>query len=178
MSSPQHHETDVALRDDSTVHVRPVRAEDGPAVRAFFERLSPKSIGLRFFCGVPDLDRAVRWATEVDQHRYGLIATGTDGRVVAHAGWEREPDHPSAPRSWTKPDPEAGWLGLVRSPTPFGGPVLPEQGSDQPVPMTPPRVALLAAAGDETLEAHITDWGEMLTRFRAAASSSGLAAAP
>ena len=28
-------------------------------------------------------------------------------------------------------------------------------------------IALLAAAGDETLEAHITDWGEMLTRFRA-----------
>ena len=46
------------------------------------------------------------------------------------------------------------------------GPVLPEPGSDRPVPMAPSRVALLAA-GDETLEAHITDWGEMLTRFRA-----------
>jgi hypothetical protein len=33
--------------------------------------------------------------------------------------------------------------------------------------MAPPPVALLAAAGDETLEAHRTDWGEMLTRFRA-----------
>jgi L-amino acid N-acyltransferase YncA len=95
MSSPRHHETDVALRDSSTVHVRPVRAQDAPAVRAFFERLSPRSIALRFFCGFPDLDRAVRWATEVDdQHRYGLVATGADGRVVAHAGWEREPDRP------------------------------------------------------------------------------------
>jgi acetate---CoA ligase (ADP-forming) len=94
MSSPWHHEADVALRDGSTVHVRPVRAEDAPAVRAFFERLSPRSIALRFFCGFPDLDRAVRWATEVDQHRYGLVATGADGRVVAHAGWEREPDRP------------------------------------------------------------------------------------
>jgi acetate---CoA ligase (ADP-forming) len=94
MSSPRHHEADVALRDGSTVHVRPVRAEDAPAVRAFFERLSPRSIALRFFCGFPDLDRAVRWATEVDQHRYGLVATGADGRVVAHAGWEREPDRP------------------------------------------------------------------------------------
>ena len=79
MSSPRHHEADVALRDGSTVHVRPVRAEDAPAVRAFFERLSPRSIALRFFCGFPDLDRAVRWATEVDQHHYG---------------WEREPDRP------------------------------------------------------------------------------------
>jgi hypothetical protein len=96
MSSPRHHDTDGVLRDGLTVHVRPVRAEDAPAVRAFFERLSPESIALRFFCGFPDLDRAVRWATEVDdQHRYGLIATnGADGRVVAHAGWEREPDRP------------------------------------------------------------------------------------
>jgi acetate---CoA ligase (ADP-forming) len=95
MSSPRHHEADVVLRDGSTVHVRPVRAEDAPAVRAFFERLSPESIGLRFFCGFPDLDRAVRWATDVeDQHRYGLVATGADGRVVAHTGWEREPDRP------------------------------------------------------------------------------------
>jgi L-amino acid N-acyltransferase YncA len=95
MSFPRHHESDVVLRDGSTVHVRPVRATDAPAVRAFFEHLSPRSITLRFFCGFPDLDRAVRWATDVDHHRYGLVATGgADGRVVAHAGWEREPDRP------------------------------------------------------------------------------------
>jgi acetate---CoA ligase (ADP-forming) len=96
MSHPQHRQADVVLRDGSTVHVRPVRATDAPAVHAFFEHLSPKSIGLRFFSSFPDLDRAVRWATDVDHpHRYGLIATSSaDGRVVAHAGWEREPDHP------------------------------------------------------------------------------------
>ena len=94
MNAPRHHEADVVLRDGSTVHVRPVRATDAPAVRAFFERLSPRSIALRFFCGFPDLDRAVRWATEADQHHYGLIATGADGRAVAHAGWERDPDRP------------------------------------------------------------------------------------
>ena len=94
MRDPRHRKADVLLRDGSTVHVRPVRVEDAPAVQAFFERLSPESITLRFFCGFPDLDRAVRWATEVDQHRYGLVATGADGRVVAHAGWEREPDRP------------------------------------------------------------------------------------
>jgi L-amino acid N-acyltransferase YncA len=95
MSAPRHHEADVVLRDGSTVHVRPVRAEDAGAVRAFFERLSPRSIALRFFSRFPDLDSAVRWATDVDQHRYGLVATSSaDRRVVAHAGWEREPDHP------------------------------------------------------------------------------------
>ena len=39
MSSPRHHKADVVLRDGSTVHVRPVTAEDAPAVRAFFEDL-------------------------------------------------------------------------------------------------------------------------------------------
>ena len=95
MSAPWHHETDVVLRDGSTVHVRPVRAEDAAALKVFFKGLSPKSIGLRFFSSFPDLDRAVRWATQVDQHRYGLIATSSaDCRVVAHAGWETDPDHP------------------------------------------------------------------------------------
>jgi acetate---CoA ligase (ADP-forming) len=96
MSSPQHDEADVVLRDGSSVHVRPVRAEDAAAVKAFFKGLSPKSIALRFFSSFPDLDSAVRWATEVDdQHRHGLVATSSaDGPVVAHAGWEREPDRP------------------------------------------------------------------------------------
>jgi acetate---CoA ligase (ADP-forming) len=95
MNSPRHHQADVVLRDGSTVHVRPVTATDAPALRAFLEHLSPKSIALRFFSSFPDLDRAVRWATEADQHRYGLIATSlADRQVVAHAGWEREPDRP------------------------------------------------------------------------------------
>jgi acetate---CoA ligase (ADP-forming) len=95
MAYPRHREADVVLRDGSTVHVRPVRADDAPAVHAFFERLSPESISLRFFSGFPDLDSAVRWATEVDyQRRYGLVATGGEGAVLAHAGWERQPDRP------------------------------------------------------------------------------------
>ena len=95
MNSPRHPKADVVLRDGSTVNVRPIQATDAPAVHSFLEHLSPKSIALRFFCAFPDLDRAVRWATEVDQHRYGLIATSSaDGRVVAHAGWERDPDRP------------------------------------------------------------------------------------
>jgi hypothetical protein len=49
MSHPWHRQVDVVLRDGSSVHVRPVRATDAPFVRAFFERLSPKSITLRFF---------------------------------------------------------------------------------------------------------------------------------
>ena len=96
MPYPRHREADVVLRDGSTIHVRPIRADDATAVHAFFEGLSPESIALRFFSGFPNLDSAVRWATEVDyERRYGLVATSGDGgRVVAHAGWERQPDQP------------------------------------------------------------------------------------
>ncbi|HEY2959454.1 MAG TPA: GNAT family N-acetyltransferase [Actinomycetota bacterium] len=110
MAYPRDREADVVLRDGSTVHVRPVRPEDAAAVHAFYQGLSQESLTLRFFSGFPNLDMAVRWATEVDyERRYGLIATSGDvgpegsgepqggapvGRVVAHAGWEREPDRP------------------------------------------------------------------------------------
>jgi GNAT superfamily N-acetyltransferase len=71
------------------------RCTCGRAVRAFFELLSPESTALRFFSGFPNLDSAVAWATQVDyRRRYSLLATGGDGRVLAHAGWERDPDDP------------------------------------------------------------------------------------
>ena len=95
MAYPGEREADVVLRDGSTVCVRPVREEDAAAVRAFYQGLSRASIALRFFSGFPDLDRAVGWATEVDyRRRYGLVAVGGDGAVLAHAGWERQPDRP------------------------------------------------------------------------------------
>jgi acetyl coenzyme A synthetase (ADP forming)-like protein len=93
---PGHREADVVLRDGSTVHVRPARAADAPAVEQMLQGLSDRSRWLRFFSGFPDLEQAVQWATDVDyERRYGLVATtGGDGRVVGHAGWERESDRP------------------------------------------------------------------------------------
>jgi acetate---CoA ligase (ADP-forming) len=93
---PAHREADVALRDGSTVHVRPVRRSDAPAVEQLLKGLSDRSRWLRFFSGFPNLPKAVQWATEVDyEQRYGLVATtGGDGQVVGHAGFQRQPDHP------------------------------------------------------------------------------------
>ncbi|HKP98699.1 MAG TPA: GNAT family N-acetyltransferase [Actinomycetes bacterium] len=93
---PAHRENDVVLRDGSTVHVRPARPDDAPAMEQLLRGLSDRSRWLRFFSGFPNLERAVRWATEVDyEHRYGLVATaGGDGHLVGHAGWEREADRP------------------------------------------------------------------------------------
>jgi acyl-CoA synthetase (NDP forming)/RimJ/RimL family protein N-acetyltransferase len=81
---------DVALRDGSTLHVRPVVAADAPAMRRFFEGLSLESIGLRFF-GVPNFDWATKWAVETDDaERYALVATAGPGHViVAHGAYVR-----------------------------------------------------------------------------------------
>jgi len=87
---PREQETDVVLRDGSTVHVRPVRAADKPALRTFLEALSPESLGFRFF-GAPDLDWVTAWAVDVDYaDRFALIAEiGTPRAVISHAAYLR-----------------------------------------------------------------------------------------
>jgi RimJ/RimL family protein N-acetyltransferase len=93
---PGDRELDVVLRDGSTAQVCPAKPADAPAVRLLLRGLSDRSRWLRFFSACPDLAKAAQWATEVDNdRRYGLIATvDGHGRVVGHAGLEREPDHP------------------------------------------------------------------------------------
>ena len=87
---PSEREADVVLRDGSTVHVRPVRDSDGPAIRAFLDEVSRESIGFRFF-GAPDLERVIAWSLDVDYaDRFGLVAeTGTPSRIVSHAVYLR-----------------------------------------------------------------------------------------
>jgi acetyl coenzyme A synthetase (ADP forming)-like protein len=88
---PAHREADVALRDGSTVHVRPVRPSDQPDLLRFLEGLSTDSVGLRFFAAGVDLRAAAKWAAQVDyRDRLGLLAlTGADHRIVGHAVYER-----------------------------------------------------------------------------------------
>jgi predicted CoA-binding protein/GNAT superfamily N-acetyltransferase len=88
---PRALETDVVLRDGSTLHVRPIRAEDRDGMLAFLEGLSPDSRLFRFFSAGGRLDQAADWATDVDYAgRFGLVATaGKDGRIVAHAAYVR-----------------------------------------------------------------------------------------
>ena len=93
---PGSQESDVVLRDGSTVHVCPAKPADAPAVRLLLKGLSDRSRWLRFFSAFPNLAKAARWATEVDDgRRYGLVATTQrDGRMVGHAGLERGSDRP------------------------------------------------------------------------------------
>ena len=93
---PGSPEVDVVLRDGSIVHVCPAKPADASAVTLLLNRLSDQSRRLRFFSACPDLAKAARWATEVDNdRRYGLVATvDGHGQMVGHAGLERESDRP------------------------------------------------------------------------------------
>jgi acetyl coenzyme A synthetase (ADP forming)-like protein len=87
---PAEQSVDVALRDGSTVHVRPVRPEDEPALTAFLESMSPDSLYMRCF-GAPNIKWLAHWSADVDYaDRYGLVVTGGgDGAVLAHAAYVR-----------------------------------------------------------------------------------------
>ena len=87
---PHDREADVVLRDGSTVHVRPVRAGDQDAIRAFLEGLSDESIGFRFF-GRPNFDWVTNWSVDVDYaDRFALVAEGgSPPTILAHAAYIR-----------------------------------------------------------------------------------------
>jgi acetyl coenzyme A synthetase (ADP forming)-like protein len=83
---------DVALRDGSTVHVRPVADTDVDALRALLDHLSDQSRWLRFFTAGVDLDKMARWAaTRANGQGNGVVAcAGTPERIVGHAGYVHE----------------------------------------------------------------------------------------
>ncbi|MGZ5322014.1 MAG: bifunctional acetate--CoA ligase family protein/GNAT family N-acetyltransferase [Solirubrobacterales bacterium] len=82
-SYPGHREADIALRDGSTVHVRPVRPEDEEALHEFLSGLSEESRVFRFFSGGTDLRESAHLMADVDYRgRYGLVATRDEGRLV------------------------------------------------------------------------------------------------
>ena len=84
--------SDVLLTDGSIVRIRPGSAEDLPAVGRLHERLSSRSLYLRYFsAGLPPgtyLDRLLRPAD--DDHL--TLVTVDRGQVVAVAGYERLAD--------------------------------------------------------------------------------------
>ena len=81
--------TDVMLRDGSTLRARPVRADDGPRLLAFFRGLSETSRRFRFFGLASDewLSNEIGRHVTVDPGRnFGIVATeGPTGTVVGHA---------------------------------------------------------------------------------------------
>ena len=84
---PAELEADVALRDGSIAHIRPIRAEDEPRLLAFLRELSDDDRRMRFFSLGNDLSRTAHDEADVDYvHSLGLLATvGSPERIVGHA---------------------------------------------------------------------------------------------
>ena len=90
LAYPAEAAVDVALRDGSSVRLRPVATADRAPIRAFYETLSSDSIVFRFF-GIANLDWAADWAVDVDYaDRYALVAiAGSAHAVIAHGAYIR-----------------------------------------------------------------------------------------
>jgi GNAT superfamily N-acetyltransferase len=91
---PAGDEQDVALKDGTAVHLRPIRETDEAGLLALYDRLSPESLYFRFFA-VPDKDAGrVAYLTHVDYERRYAVVAETAGAIVGVARWERLADRP------------------------------------------------------------------------------------
>ena len=90
-SYPAHREADIALRDGSTVHVRPIRPDDEPRLLDLLTSLSPDTRTLRFFSAGVNLAERARLDCQVDYvQTFGMVATtGPGARIVGHASYAR-----------------------------------------------------------------------------------------
>jgi acetyl coenzyme A synthetase (ADP forming)-like protein len=97
-------ETDVILRDGSTLRLRPPVAEDADALLAFFSGLSDHSRYLRFH-GFPALGpKLVEPVLEPDWQDRGALLASLDGGIVAVANWVRLRDPRAAEVAFTVDD--------------------------------------------------------------------------
>jgi len=91
---PAHRETDIVLRDGSTVHIRPARPEDQDLLEDYFMDLSDESRRLRFGGASVELREQASRAVTIDyvDHLTLLAFAGVEKpRVVGGAQYIREP---------------------------------------------------------------------------------------
>ena len=105
-SYPPELECDVLLSDGRTARLRAIRPDDGPALRAFGERLSSETVYFRFLAPRRWIsDEEITHFVTVDyQDRLALVAV-VDGELVAVARYDRYPkpagDAPAAAAAGT-----------------------------------------------------------------------------
>lgn len=89
----------VTLRSGREVLIRPITGDDGPGLRAAYERLSMESKYRRFLAPKPHLSSAeTRYLVHIDGHDHvALVATSADDptRILAVARFVRLDEDPS-----------------------------------------------------------------------------------
>ncbi len=88
LAYPSAEAADVVMQDGTSIHFRPVRAEDLERLRRFLEGVSSDSMIHRFF-GVASIEWVARWAVDVDyRDRYAIVAElGAEREIVAHGAY-------------------------------------------------------------------------------------------
>lgn len=87
-------ESDIALRDGTTVQLRPSRQDDAPRALRFLQGLSAESLYNRFLMR-PHLDLAsARTCVDVDQARQVVLVAERAGEMVGLAGYYSDPERP------------------------------------------------------------------------------------
>ena len=91
MNYPAHYESDILLRDGSSLHFRPIKQDDVSALIELHKRLSPRSVYFRFFSPLPELseERARALATVDYDNTFALVGE-LGGRLVGVARYYRD----------------------------------------------------------------------------------------
>ena len=88
---PARYESDILLRDGSTLHFRPIKPDDVTALLEFHKRLSPRSVYFRFFSPLPELgEERARALANVDYEDKFTIVGEVAGRLVGVASYYRD----------------------------------------------------------------------------------------
>src|SRR4030095_3540050 len=92
---PAKYESDILLRDGSSLHLRPIKPDDVEALLEFHKRLSPRSVYFRFFSPLPELgkERATELA-KVDYHNTFALVGELGARLVGVARYYRDEKAP------------------------------------------------------------------------------------
>ena len=111
---PAEWEADVLLRDGRPCHLRPVRPDDGDAMRRFHASLSPETIYFRFFAPYPELsDADVERFTRVDyDERMAFVATRS-GEIVGVGRYDKIDDTSAEIAFTVRDDFQGKGLGSV-----------------------------------------------------------------
>jgi acetyl coenzyme A synthetase (ADP forming)-like protein len=89
---PAQYESDVVLRDGSTLRLRPMRPGDADALQAFHERLSQESLRFRFFgVAVSHADEVSRLLRADYDNEFALVAEAGN-RLIGVAKYTRDPN--------------------------------------------------------------------------------------
>ena len=94
MDYPSWYESDVVLRDGSTLHLRPIRPGDRDGLLAMYGRLSPASRRFRFF-GTGDIVEAeVSRLMAADYDNQFVLVAEAGARISGAAVYIRDPARP------------------------------------------------------------------------------------